>query len=185
MKPSQKGVIELLWDLFGGKINKYGYKELDAHIGAIYGDSITLERAKEICERLKAKGFASTNVVLGIGSYTYQYNTRDTFGFAVKATYGEVLNDRLDNGEPTIVNEHGQVVEPREIFKDPITDDGTKKSKKGLLRVGQHENGNLFVQDQCSWGMEKTWMLETVFKDGSLVKTTTLEEIRKRLSNAN
>lgn len=75
-----KGVIELLWDIFGGTINKQGYKVLDSHIGAIYGDSITLDRAQQICERLKTKGFASTNIILGIGSYTYQYNTRDTFG---------------------------------------------------------------------------------------------------------
>jgi nicotinamide phosphoribosyltransferase len=88
--PAYKGVIELLWDVFGGTINEQGYKVLDPHIGAIYGDSITIERAEEICKRLEDKGFASTNVVLGIGSFTYQYNTRDTFGFAMKATYVEV-----------------------------------------------------------------------------------------------
>jgi nicotinamide phosphoribosyltransferase len=76
-----KGVIELLWDIFGGTINDQGYKVLDPHIGAIYGDSITLDRQIEIYERLAAKGFAATNIVLGIGSFTYQYNTRDTFGF--------------------------------------------------------------------------------------------------------
>ena len=75
--PSEKGVIELLWDVFGGTINEQGYKVLDSHIGAIYGDSITLERADEICKRLKAKGFSSTNVVLGVGSYSMGYATRD------------------------------------------------------------------------------------------------------------
>jgi nicotinamide phosphoribosyltransferase len=105
-EPKVKGVIELLWDVFGGTINEQGYKVLDPHIGAIYGDSITLDRAEQIFTRLEAKGFASTNIVLGVGSFTYQYNTRDTFGFAMKATYVEV------NGEG------------REIFKDPITDDG-------------------------------------------------------------
>ncbi len=82
----EKGVIELLWNVFGGTVNEQGYKVLDSHIGAIYGDSITRERAIDICERLKAKGFASTNIVLGIGSYTYQYNTRDTFGLNEKAS---------------------------------------------------------------------------------------------------
>ena len=67
ISPDNKGVIELLWDVFGGTINEQGYKVLDSHIGAIYGDSITLERAEQICERLKAKGFANTNVVFGIG----------------------------------------------------------------------------------------------------------------------
>ena len=76
------GVIELLWNVFGGTINEQGYKVLDPHIGAIYGDSITIERADEICKRLEAKGFASTNIVLGIGSFTYQFNTRDTFGLS-------------------------------------------------------------------------------------------------------
>ena len=169
--PSETGVIELLWEIFGGTINAQGYKVLNPHIGAIYGDSITKERAIQICERLKTKGFASTNIVLGIGSYTYQYNTRDTFGFAMKATGGEV------NGEW------------REIFKDPITDDGTKKSKKGLLHVGYeilHDNAELqgtklIVTDQCTWEEEKTGLLTTVFKDGKLVRETTLDQIRIKL----
>jgi nicotinamide phosphoribosyltransferase len=79
--PEAKGVIELLWDIFGGTINEQGYKVLDPHIGAIYGDSITLDRQIQIYERLEAKGFASTNIVLGVGSFTYQMNTRDTLGF--------------------------------------------------------------------------------------------------------
>ncbi|MEO7048626.1 MAG: nicotinate phosphoribosyltransferase, partial [Ferruginibacter sp.] len=56
----RKGVIELLWDTFGGTTNEKGYKELMPKIGAIYGDSITISRATEICERLREKGFAST-----------------------------------------------------------------------------------------------------------------------------
>jgi len=158
-RDEHKGVIELLWDVFGGITNELGYKVLDSHIGAIYGDSITLERAKEICERLKAKGFASTNIVFGVGSFTYQYNTRDTFGFAMKATYGEV-------------NGVGQ-----EIFKDPITDDGTKRSAKGLLRVTE----DLKLVDQQTWAEENTGLLTTVFKDGQLTRFTTLDEIRSKL----
>jgi len=158
----RKGLIEILWGVFGGKVNHKGYKELDAHIGAIYGDSITIERAVQICERLKAKGFASTNVVLGIGSFTYQYNTRDTFGFAMKATYGEV------NGEG------------REIYKDPVTDDGTKKSAKGLLKVVS-ENGRYILYDQVSREEEKQGDLKEVFRDGNLLKDQSLAEIRTRI----
>ena len=170
-----KGVIELLWDTFGGTVNGQGYKVLDPHIGAIYGDSITMDRAVQICERLKAKGFASTNIVLGIGSYTYQYNTRDTFGFAMKATYGEITHEIAD-GPGQIAFE----VEPREIFKDPITDDGTKKSKKGLLQVSATDY-TLVCSDQCTWKEESEGLLTTVFKDGKLVKETTLDEIREKL----
>lgn len=187
-KSEHKGVIELLWDVFGGKINKNGYKELDPHIGAIYGDSITLDRADQICSRLQKKGFASTNIVLGIGSYTYQYNTRDTFGFAMKATYGEI--EHLEQNGIDIITR----TECREIWKDPITDDGTKKSKRGLLRVAKTATVGEFeirppeawdykieVFDQQTWKQETTGLLTTVFKDGKLVKITTLDEIRAKL----
>lgn len=158
----RKGVVELLWDVFGGTVTDKGYKLLDAHIGAIYGDSINLQRATAICDGLKAKGFA-TQAVFGIGSFTYQYNTRDTFGMAMKATYVEVAG------------------EGREIFKNPITDDGTKKSATGLLYV-KKENNKYVLHDKVSWAKEKESALQTVFKDGKLVKNFTLAEIRAALA---
>ena len=164
MHPSFRGVIELLWDVFGGTINEQGYKVLDPHIGAIYGDSITIERADEICRRLVSKGFASTNVVLGIGSFTYQFNTRDTFGFAMKATYCEI------DGEG------------KEIFKDPITDDGTKKSATGLLYVTRDEySGDYVLMDRVDWETSKGGELKTIYRDGSFENTTTLSQIRENL----
>ncbi|MGG9964009.1 nicotinate phosphoribosyltransferase [Ferruginibacter sp. SUN106] len=158
----KKGVVELLWDVFGGTITEKGFKLLDPHIGAIYGDSINLERAQAICEGLKAKGFAS-QVVFGIGSYTYQYNTRDTFGTAMKATY-------------VVVDGEG-----REIFKNPITDDGTKRSATGLLCV-KKENNKFVLHDKVSWEEEAQSELKTVFKDGKITKEFTLAEIRKILA---
>ena len=157
----RRGVVQLLWDTFGGTVNDKGYKELDPHIGAIYGDSITLDRARDITGRLAAKGFASTNVVLGVGSFTYQYNTRDTFGFAMKATYGEV------DGEG------------RAIYKDPITDDGTKKSARGLVRV-ERENGAYVLYDEQTWAQESDGELREVFRDGQLLVDWTLAEVRGR-----
>lgn len=161
-EPEKKGVVELLWDVFGGSITPQGYKLLDPHIGAIYGDSINLERASQICDGLKAKGFAS-QVVFGIGSYTYQYNTRDTFGTAMKATF-------------VVVDGKG-----REIFKNPVTDDGTKRSATGLLNV-QKENGRFVLYDKVSWAEEKQSELKTVFKDGKITKEFTLAEIRATLA---
>jgi nicotinamide phosphoribosyltransferase len=117
----------------------------------------------QICERLAEKGFASTNVVLGIGSYTYQFNTRDTFGFAVKATWCQV------NGIPY------------NIFKDPITDDGTKKSAKGLIRI-ELENGDYVYYDEQTPEQEVLGLLQTVFLNGRMTKETTLAEIRSRVS---
>lgn len=170
--PSWKGVIELLWDVFGGTINEQGFKVLDPHIGAIYGDSITLDRADEICRRLASKGFASTNIVLGVGSFTYQYNTRDTFGFAMKATYVEIEGVG------------------REIFKDPITDDGTKKSATGLLQVvktfaddGDHNlvHTGYQLNDRVTWEDEEKGELKTIYKNGEFFNRVTLEQIREKL----
>jgi nicotinamide phosphoribosyltransferase len=170
--PHEKGVIELLWDVFGGTINEQGYKVLDSHIGAIYGDSITIDRADEICKRLEAKGFASTNVVLGIGSFTYQFNTRDTFGFAMKATYVEVNKPKFEGD----FNPEGH-----EIFKDPITDDGTKKSATGLLWVDKNTDGDYILHDKVTWEGEDRGYLQTIYNDGKFENTTTLTEIKNRL----
>lgn len=159
--PEYKGAIACMWETFGGSVTPQGFKLLDAHIGLIYGDSITPARQLAILEGLKQKGFASYNVVLGIGSYTYEYVTRDTFGFAMKATYGEV------DGEG------------RDIFKDPKTDDGTKKSAKGLMAVHRDAiTGKYVLQDQCTWEEEAQGELKTVFLDGKLTIDWTLSEIR-------
>lgn len=162
----KKGAYECLWDMFGGTVNEKGYKVLDSHIGMIYGDSITLERQKTIYARLEAKGFAATNLVLGAGSYTYQYKSRDSLGFAMKATWCQV------NGEG------------REIFKDPKTDDGVKKSLKGLIKVNLVD-GKYVATDQVTKEEEDMDnQLETVFINGELVVRHSLEEIRKRVDES-
>lgn len=162
--PEEKGSVEVLWEIFGGTVNEKGYKVLDPHVGLIYGDSITLARADEILRRLEAKGFASSNVVFGVGSFTYQYNTRDTFGFAMKATWGAV------NGEG------------RMIFKEPKTDSGLKRSARGLLRVERDAQGELQLHDEQTWEQERTGELKTRFLDGKLYNVDHFEQIRQRLT---
>lgn len=184
--PEEKGLIECLWDTFGGTINEQGYKILDPHIGAIYGDSINLERATAIAKRLEEKGFASTNIVFGIGSFSHQYHTRDTFSFAVKATAATVNNKE------------------RMLFKDPKTDDGTKRSQRGRIVVA-HKNDVLtenpefdfttLTDDQSqnsllwkdglteSEANESSWnALQTVFLDGQLLIDESIATIRERLA---
>lgn len=163
----KKGAVEALWDIFGGTTTQMGYKLLDSHIGLIYGDAITLARATEISERLKTKGFASINCVYGIGSYTYQYNTRDTFGYALKSTFAVINGDE------------------KQIFKNPKTDDGIKKSQKG--RVAVVKEGTTFktidglgLHDK----VENDALIE-IYRNGKLLVDDTFREIRKRLSNEN
>lgn len=170
-----KGLIQCLWEIFGGTENELGFKKLSDKIGAIYGDSITLERARQISERLMANGFASTNIVYGIGSFTYQgaiepnaIVTRDTYGYAVKATYIEKYDDSYGHsGVP--------------IFKDPITDDGTKKSAKGITAVFENEYGEYYLKDEASWEELHNCALDLVFKDSALHRDMTLSEIRENI----
>lgn len=154
----QKGLIEKLWEIFGGKVNEKGFKVLHPNIGAVYGDSITLERQEQILKQLHDKYFATDCIVLGVGSYTYQYVTRDTHGIAIKTTAAII------NGV-----EH-------ELFKDPITDDGTKKSAKGWIKVLKGENDLYYMEDQQK--DTNGGCLEVVFRNGSVIKTQTYQEIR-------
>ena len=158
----RKGAYECLWDIFGGTYTENGYKVLDTHIGMIYGDSITIERQREIYRRLEKKGFAATNLVLGIGSYTYQYRTRDSLGFAMKATWCCI------NGEF------------KQIFKNPKTDSGMKKSLRGLIKVVE-ENGKYVAYDCVSPEEEFGGELQVVFENGNLVHEFSLNEVRENV----
>ncbi len=161
--PASKGVIELLWEVFGGTTTDSGFKVLDSHIGCIYGDSITRTRAKEIIQRLMDKGFASCNMVFGIGSFTYQYVTRDTFGFAMKATDVEI------NGV-----HHA-------IFKKPVTGDGMKNSAKGRLAVIRSEDdGELILLNEATPAEEAVSELKLVWRNGAFIRRENFATIRAR-----
>lgn len=161
-----------LWEEFGGHINSKGYKVLDPHVKAIYGDSITVQRCEQIYKILAENGFACSNVALGVGSFSFQCIeedgilkpfTRDTFSSCIKATYCEI------NGEPT------------PIFKNP-KDGGFKKSQKGCCEVFEGTNGLGFA-DCRTWeeANRKENLLQPVFKDGKMIKEQTLKEIRNIL----
>jgi nicotinamide phosphoribosyltransferase len=167
LSPANIGVVELLWDQFGGTVNEAGYKVLDSHIGAIYGDSITTERAERILERLAAKGFASSNVVFGVGSYSYQYVTRDTFGSAMKATWVEI--DGVG----------------RDIQKSPITDNGLKKSATGRLAVERSPfSGDLVLVQQAEPWEEKLSELQPVWEDGKFLRYQSFADVRAVLAES-
>ena len=162
MECEVKGSVECLWDIFGGTTNDLGFRTLDRHVGLIYGDSITIKRADEILRRLMDKKFAANNVVFGIGSFSYQYLTRDSFGFAMKATACTVAG------------------EFRELYKDPKTDDGTKKSARGLLRV-EKVGDEYVLHERQTFEQEQTGELKVVFRDGELLCDTDIADVRHKL----
>lgn len=165
-----------LWEEFGGTVNSKGYKVLDPHVKAIYGDSITVQRCEKIYRILMKNGFACSNVALGVGSFSFQCIvedgvlkpfTRDTFSSCIKATYCEI------DGKAT------------PIFKNP-KDGGFKKSQKGCCRVYTRCDGSIYYEDELTWKQAIDYekrgnMLIPVFKDGELLKEQSLKEIRDRL----
>lgn len=160
----EAGVIQLLWNEFEGTVNEAGFRELDTHVGMIYGDSMTRDRIREVWQRLAARGFASGNFVAGVGSYSYSYQSRDSFQSAVKATWAEV-DDK-----------------PYDLQKDPITDNGMKKSAKGRLSVQRDEDGELFLIQQATPEQEAASELKTVWRNGEFVVKQTFAEVREVLA---
>lgn len=159
------GAYYMLGKIFGWNTTSKDYRYPSTKVGLLYGDSITLERQKQIYLRLENAHMAACNLVLGVGSYSYQYASRDSLGFAIKAT-ACVVNGEL-----------------KEIFKHPKTDDGTKNSLKGLIAVYKGLDGKYTATDQVSIEEEKEGCLETVFEDGILKKEYSLEEIRQRIDH--
>lgn len=162
-----------LWDIFGGTINSKGYRVLNPHVKAIYGDSITVQRCEQIYKILMEYGFACSNVALGVGSFSFQCIeecgelkpfTRDTFSSCIKATYCEI------DGKPY------------PIFKNP-KDGGFKKSQKGCCHVYYDKDNNLCYEDEYTWDEVSNMPNEiyTIFKDGIFTKEYSLAEIRERL----
>lgn len=175
------GTVELLWNMFGGTVNEAGYKVLDKHVRAIYGDSITPTRAEQMYRRLAEKGFASCNVALGAGSFSTQCAetpdgrlfpfTRDSYGIAVKATW--------------CADEHKG--EERQLFKNPKTDTGKfKKSQKGLIYVTE-ENGEIVAYDGYTTETlpKEGNLLQPIFRDGKMLHEVSLNDVRQRLHNNN
>ena len=167
-----------LWDEFGGTINSKGYKVLDPHVKAIYGDSITIQRCERIYEILKDNGFAASNVALGVGSFSFQCVeedgilkpfTRDTFSSCIKATYCEI--------------DH----KPYPIFKNP-KEGGFKKSQKGCCLVYKNDNGELCYKDEYTWeeaSCNSKQELKVIFRNSELLIDDSLTNIRNRLHNNN
>lgn len=71
------------------------------------------------------------------------------------------------------------------IYKDPVTDDGSKRSLRGMLAVhefnGEHEEG-YYVDQECTLEEESKGLLQTIYEDGEFYNTITLSEIRERLN---
>jgi len=125
----------------------------------IWGDGINMDTMQEILEYVTDRGYSSDNIAFGSGGWLMQAHDRDTQRFAIKCSSITVNN------------------EPRDVFKDPITDHG-KKSKKGVITLWKNKDGFFTAPRNRPWEDGDTEMLEDVWVNGEFKRTQTFSEIR-------
>lgn len=162
LSPQQKGSVHVLDEIFGHDLTEKGFRTLNQKVGLIYGDSITPVRAHNILRKLMGKGYSSGNIVFGIGSYTYQFITRDTFGFAVKTT-AATINDKI-------------VL----VAKAPKTDSG-KRSAIGYMRVDKIAGEYVLVDNLET---DEGGYLEEFARDGKFFNIPSWSTIKGRLDGS-
>jgi nicotinamide phosphoribosyltransferase len=168
--PAAQGTLRLLAKALGTKANGAGLPLIN-NAGAIYGDSITPERAEKILHGMVHDlKLSPYNMVFGIGSYTYQYVTRDTYGFAMKAT---------------AVRRNDAIIP---IFKRPTTDRGHKFSHKGIPAVYAATTAEglptYTCKQECTPADLDNCAFEKVFSNGRLLVESTFSQIRHRVRSS-
>jgi len=152
-------VIERLMTAFGHHINAKGYRVLPPCVRVIQGDGVNLQSIGEILQALIENGISAENVAFGMGGGLLQQVNRDTCKFAMKASAIQI------NGQW------------QDVFKSPVTDPG-KASKKGRLALRKVDNRYVTLRkEDCP---VEANILQPVFEDGHLLRSTTLSEIRQR-----
>lgn len=188
----EKGMVETMYEIFGGSVNSKGFKVLNPGIKAVYGDSITITRAKKIYKRLAIKGFAANNVSLGVGSFSFQALenedgtlspfTRDTFSIACKTTHSKyIARQWYDDGYEGDIWHCSVEEAERFVYKDPANF-SQKKSQRGLCQIYFDENGELTYKDEMYEKdlVGKNSALITYFKNGQEFKQN-FESIRETI----
>lgn len=161
--PEYKGSLQILWEIFGGTTNELGFRVLNPAVGMIYGDGINVRLAHRIFQRMVELKWASCNLVIGIGSYTYQYHTRDDCSIAIKTTRLIANGEKID------------------LYKNPKTAravGNNKSSAKGGIDV-VYKDGDFVLLEGVDHLSEET-AFQVSFCDG-LVNPTPLDVVRLTL----
>ena len=150
--------LKILEDKFGSDQNAKGYKVLPPCIRVIYGDGIDRRSLPDIVAAIADADFSLENVVFGSGGGLLQDCNRDTQRMAMKCSW---------------IQRDGKV---EDVSKRPVSDLG-KYSKSGKLKLVLGEDKRYSTVGIGEFGKNR---LVEVFRDGQILKRTTLEEIRKR-----
>lgn len=156
-------VFSVLADRFGWECNAKGYKVIAPCVRVIQGDGVNYHTIQNMASQLTRRGWSHDNWGYGMGGALLQQLNRDTQQFAFKCSAIEV------NGEW------------RSVHKHPKTDTA-KASKQGKLRLIQAADGAFrTVEHAQTMAFTTEWdLLQTVFRDGAVVTSYTLDAIRER-----
>ncbi len=160
--------LEKLEKSFGYTVNKKGYKVLK-NVALIQGDGVYFNEIYDILKMLQEHNYSADNIAFGIGGALLQGNekssiNRDTHKFAIKCS-AVVVDGKL-----------------RDVFKNPITDQG-KKSKKGrldLIKVNGEYKTVVLNEDYEIGQYHKDSVLKTYYENGKIFCNDSLSEIKKR-----
>lgn len=153
-------VLNLLAKKFGFTTNSKGFKVLN-NVRVIQGDGVNYQSIPTILKAVKAEGYSTENVALGMGGGLLQMVNRDTQKFAMKCSSVTVKGQE------------------RDVFKDPVTDSG-KRSKAGRLMLYKTLQGFKTKREGEALTRDHIPMLHTVFENGEIIKSLTFEEVRAR-----
>lgn len=149
--------LDILGKKFGFKKNSKGYKVLDPHVRIIQGDGVDYDMIRNVIHAMYEAGWATENVAFGMGGALLQKLNRDTQGMALKCA------ETTCDGVVT------------DVYKDPITDRG-KTSIPGRVALIRGEDGKLITVR----GPHKDDLLVEVFRNGTILQSPTLYDIRER-----
>lgn len=158
----RQGLVPFLLERFGNRETSKGYRLLPQFLGTVYGDAMNMDRCDKLNDIVLKMKICPTTTVRGMGSYQHQYVTRDTFGQAFKGT------DATVNGVEC------------EMFKDPITGDGEKKSMKGRVGIVRDKNGNVVAGRDCLSIGDDTGYTYNPLRDGRLFLNGSFSDVRKQ-----
>lgn len=165
ISPEAHGTLNILLHHFGYTTNSKGYRVLPPNIRVIYGDAITSDIIRQVGGWCLNNQVSIENLAFGIGAYTYQYVTRDTRGFAIKAT--------------DAIFEDGELP----LYKAPKTA-AWKSSPKGCVAVRREINGEPIMVDGLTLpqflGMQDKVYVRK-FEDGVQYNIQSIYDIRRTL----
>lgn len=164
--------LRLLDEKFGSVENSKGYKVLN-NVRVIQGDGIDHSAIHSILFCMDVAGYSADNVAFGQGGGLLQHVNRDTMKFAMKCSSIGIAKTVGSTENGPLGRTYHSEIEWRDVFKDPITDQG-KASKKGRVTLYKNRDGSYFsgVEDWCPSALEE------VFRDGVLVRDMTFEQVR-------